>query len=329
MLKQRKLISIVSALSFLLIATTAPAFGTHAKSKLSAPKSISVAFPNDTATDNVGVTWSQVANNSGYTVRIYKSPNLTKPFITAQIPLNTLSTTFSLAYNSEYRVSVQTKGTGSFSTSPESGKSSFNTNLNAVITTQPAGAVNGVALTTQPVVKIVYPSGSTVTSFTGNVVATIATGTAGTLSGTTMVAAVAGIATFTDLLITGTVGNFTLRFTPVGASAVTSASFALTAGAATQYLVTSSSYSPVAGADVTITAQLADANGNAVSTVGNVVTWTESDGNGSFATATSTTDGSGVATIVFTTHNVATTATTVTATDVGTLTGVSATITTV
>ena len=41
------------------------------------------------------------------------------------------------------------------------------------------------------------------------------------------------------------------------------------AGAASKYLVTSSSYSPTAGAGVTITAQLADANNNPVATSGN------------------------------------------------------------
>src|SRR5665811_1514928 len=45
------------------------------------------------------------------------------------------------------------------------------------------------------------------------------------------------------------------------------------APAATKYLVTSSGYAPVAGADVTISAQLADVNGNPVATEGNIVTW--------------------------------------------------------
>ena len=100
------------------------------------------------------------------------------------------------------------------------------------------------------------------------------------------------------------------------------------AGPATQYLVSSNNYSPVAGADVTISAQLADAYGNPVATADKVVTWTKSNGHGSFADATSETDASGLATVVLTTHTVAGTTTTVTATT-DALTGTSPTITTV
>jgi hypothetical protein len=83
-----------------------------------------------------------------------------------------------------------------------------------MITTQPAGAFTGTAFSTQPVVKITDAGGNTITSSTANVVASIASG-AGTLSGTTTVAAVNGVATFTNLKITGT-GNHTLTFTAAG-----------------------------------------------------------------------------------------------------------------
>ena len=85
------------------------------------------------------------------------------------------------------------------------------------------------------------------------------------------------------------------------------------AGAANKYVVTSSSYSPTAGSPVTITAQVADVNGNPVALAGEDVTWSKSNPNGSFASATSRTNSDGIATVVFTTHNVAGTATTVTA----------------
>jgi hypothetical protein len=83
-----------------------------------------------------------------------------------------------------------------------------------MITTQPAGAFTGTVFSTQPVVKITDASGNTITSSTANVVASIASGT-GTLSGTTTVAAVNGVATFTNLKITGT-GDHTLTFTAAG-----------------------------------------------------------------------------------------------------------------
>jgi hypothetical protein len=102
----------------------------------------------------------------------------------------------------------------------------------AAITTQPTGAVSGSSLTQQPVIRIVDANGDTVTNSTVDVVASIASGT-GSLTGTTTVAAVAGIATFTDLVITGTAGDFTLTFTPLSLTPITSSSFSITAAAVT------------------------------------------------------------------------------------------------
>lgn len=96
-------------------------------------------------------------------------------------------------------------------------------------------------------------------------------------------------------------------------------------GAATKYLVTSSNYDPTAGAGVTISAQLVDANNHSVATAGLVVTWTKTDSGGSFGSPTSTTDATGLATVTFTT-NAADVATTVTGTDTNSMTGTSATI---
>lgn len=92
----------------------------------------------------------------------------------------------------------------------------------ASITTQPGSAADGVAFTVQPVIQIQDISGNNVSS-TVNVVATKATGP-GTLSGTTTVACVGGVATFTNLALTGT-GGYTLTFTPTALTATTSASF--------------------------------------------------------------------------------------------------------
>lgn len=96
------------------------------------------------------------------------------------------------------------------------------------IDTQPSGATSGEVFTTQPVIRIVDADDNTVTSFTGNVTVGIASGT-GTLGGTTTVAAVAGVATFTDLGILG-LGAFTLIFTSESLSSITSESFNLSGG---------------------------------------------------------------------------------------------------
>jgi hypothetical protein len=154
--------------------------------------------------------------------------------------------------------------------------------------------VNGSAFTTQPVVRVTDSGDNTVTSFTGNVVASIASGS-GTLSGTTTVAAVAGVATFTNLVITGTAGNFTLTFTPTSLTAVTSSSFALAAGAATKVAITIASVGTTDNVAFTTQPQITiqDASGNTVSSSA-VVTATISAG--SLIGTTTATASSGVAT---------------------------------
>jgi Bacterial Ig-like domain/Lamin Tail Domain len=87
-----------------------------------------------------------------------------------------------------------------------------------------------------------------------------------------------------------------------------------TAAAPTQYKVTSTDYGPVAGRTVTISAQLADADGNPVAEQGRTVNWSRTMG-GQLSDTQSTTNSSGVATVHFTTATVAGTVHTVTATD--------------
>jgi hypothetical protein len=108
----------------------------------------------------------------------------------------------------------------------------FGAATKALMSTNPDGAASGSALTTQPMVRITDASGTTVTNSTVSVVASIASGT-GTLSGTTTIATVAGVATFTNLMITGLTGSFTLTFTPTSLNPITSNSFTVTDNCAT------------------------------------------------------------------------------------------------
>ena len=80
-----------------------------------------------------------------------------------------------------------------------------------VIDTQPANSWTGQTIRPAVVVRATTDGSTTDTAFTGNVIATRQTGT-GTLGGTTTLAAVAGVATFSNLAITGS-GVHTLRFT--------------------------------------------------------------------------------------------------------------------
>ncbi|HEY0771475.1 MAG TPA: chitobiase/beta-hexosaminidase C-terminal domain-containing protein, partial [Sphingobacteriaceae bacterium] len=121
----------------------------------------------------------------------------------------------------------------------------------------------------------------------------------------------------------------TVTATDAGSLTGTTPAITTISGAAAKYILSASNYSPGAGSAVTISAQLADVNNNPVTTAGVVLTWSKSDLNGAFASATSTTDANGLASVMFTTHTVAATATTITATDAGSLTGTTPVITTV
>ena len=74
------------------------------------------------------------------------------------------------------------------------------------------------------------------------------------------------------------------------------------------YIVTADNYSPVAGSTINVSAQLYGSNNAPLAQAGNVVQWSQTDALASFgtpATATSTTDVNGLATVVFTTSTVA------------------------
>jgi hypothetical protein len=168
----------------------------------------------------------------------------------------------------------------------------------AMITTQPSGAVNAIAFTTQPVIRITDSSENTITTSSSNVVASIASGT-GTLTGTTTVAAVNGVATFTNLVITGTAGTFTLTFTPTSLTAATSSSLTLSAGAANRAAITRASVGTSYGVAFTTQPQITiqDASGNTITSSSAVVTATVSAGGTLVGTVTASAS-SGVATFI-------------------------------
>jgi hypothetical protein len=80
---------------------------------------------------------------------------------------------------------------------------------------------------------------------------------------------------------------------------------------------------------VTISAQLADAAGTPVATANQVVTWSKTGAGGSFATATSSTNANGIATIVFTTSTSAGVTYTFTANDANERSGTSGNVLTI
>ena len=144
------------------------------------------------------------------------------------------------------------------------------------ITTQPVAGASGEAMTSQPVVAIQDSAGNVVTTATDSVSVAVQTGN-GTLSGTTSVNAVNGVATFTDLTLADMVGaSSTLRFSSGSLTSADSSSISPTgAGAAAQMAATSGS-GQIAEIDtafaVPLVVTITDASGNPVA--GETVTFT-------------------------------------------------------
>src|SRR5207248_1991392 len=165
------------------------------------------------------------------------------------------------------------------------------------MTTQPSSsAQSGAAFAQQPVVQLRDASGNPVAPRGVTVTAAIATG-GGTLGGTLTAATNAsGVASFTDLSITGTAGDRTLSFSATGLTAATSGTITITAGTATQLSITtqpsSSAQSGAAFAQQPVI-QVRDASGNPVSQNGVTVTAANATGGGTpGCTLTAATNGS-------------------------------------
>jgi hypothetical protein len=183
---------------------------------------------------------------------------------------------------------------------------SFNVTVNPTqlgMVTEPAGAVSGMALTTQPVVQLLDAGSSPVAQAGVSVTASITGGGGGaTLIGTVTVATdAAGQATFSNLGVNGLVGSYSLDFTAAGLTGVTSASFNVTAGAPTQLEMVTQPSGAVSGQAFTTqpVVRLRDGAGNPVSQAGvNVAVAITGGGGGATLNGTTTvaTDASGVAT---------------------------------
>src|SRR6266513_5513067 len=133
-----------------------------------------------------------------------------------------------------------------------------------VFTVQPGPATAGVAITPAVQVTARDAQGNTA-AFTGSV--TVAIGSnpgGGTLSGTTTVAAVAGVATFASLSVSKSGSGYTLTVAASPLSGATSTAFDVAAGAATQLVFTVQPRDVTAGASIAPAVQLTarDAQGN-------------------------------------------------------------------
>src|SRR5207302_1413052 len=134
-----------------------------------------------------------------------------------------------------------------------------------VFSVQPSTTAAGAAITPAVQVTAQDAQGNTATGFTGNVTVAIGTNpSTGTLAGTKVVAAVAGVATFANLAIDKVGTGYTL--TATGAGSVTSTAFNITAGTATQLAFSVQPSNSVAGSIITPAVRITveDAFGNRV-----------------------------------------------------------------
>ena len=137
-----------------------------------------------------------------------------------------------------------------------------------VLTTDAAGAASGAAFETQPVVEIRDAQGN-LTDSTANVTMTVSVD--GTVVGTATVAAVGGVATFTNVGISGTAADYTLTFASDGLDSDTQ-TITLGAGAADELVLTTDAAGAASGAafETQPVVEIRDAQGNLTDSTANV-----------------------------------------------------------
>src|SRR4029077_1545525 len=117
--------------------------------------------------------------------------------------------------------------------------------------TDPGPTISGHQIAPAIKIRALDALGNVVPGFTGSVnIALGSNPSGGTLSGTTPVTAVAGVATFGDLSINKTGTGYTLVASTTGFAPVTSTAFDITPGTATQLVFSIQPSNTVAGAAI-------------------------------------------------------------------------------
>jgi hypothetical protein len=144
-----------------------------------------------------------------------------------------------------------------------------------IFTTQPTNTVAGAHITPAVQVSVEDAFGNVVTSDTSNVTVAIGNNpSSGTLSGTLTVAAVGGVASFSDLSINKAGTGYTLTAADGALTGATSGAFNITPAAASQLVFTTQPSNAQAGASISPAVQVSveDAFGNVVTTNSSTVT---------------------------------------------------------
>lgn len=157
---------------------------------------------------------------------------------------------------------------------------------------QPGGAIAGSAITPPVAVAVQDAQGTVVPTFNGNVTISIGTNPGNaTLSGTTTVAAVAGVATFADLSVDKAATGYTLQAASSGLTGATSTVFNVAPGTANQLAFTVQPVTTPSGTAITpaVVVIAQDALGNLVPTFNANVTISINSGpSGAILTGTPT-----------------------------------------
>ncbi len=209
-------------------------------------------------------------------------------------------------------LSLNTAGTGYTLTATATGLTSatsnaFNITLSVgpaaklVFTVQPSTAAAGAAITPGVQVVVQDAQGNTVTTATTSITLAIGTNPAsGALTGTTTVAAVSGVATFSTLSLNRAATGYTLTATATGLTGATSSAFNISVGAAAKLVFTVQPSNTAAGAAITpgVHVTVQDAQGNTVTTATTSITLAigTNPGSGTLAGTTTAAAVNGVAT---------------------------------
>src|SRR5436190_1670520 len=144
-----------------------------------------------------------------------------------------------------------------------------------VFTVQPSNTAAGAAITPAVQLTVQDAQGNTVTTATTSITVAIGTNPAsGALTGTTTVAAVSGVATFSTLTLNRAATGYTLTASATGLTGATSSAFTISAGAAAKRVFTVQPSDLVAEGAMTPAVQVAvdDAQGNTVTTATTSIT---------------------------------------------------------
>ena len=139
-------------------------------------------------------------------------------------------------------------------------------------TVEPSNVVAGNSINPSVQVSVEDAAGNVVTTANNSVSMAIGINPlGGTLSGTTPVTAVNGVATFSNLSINVAAAGYSLQASATGLTSASSTTFNVTAGTANKLVFTQQPTTVVAGSSITpsVTVSIEDAQGNVVTTANN------------------------------------------------------------